>query len=166
MEETSLFSYLFDDDRCNAECCDFIVLNVKPELLQWLLDSSKEKIECWYDDRSALREGLSLSNTFDNKYNCVELITQSIHADDVCFYDGFDYDYWVKGDLNKSIDNMYKNFLKNILIKLKSETFPNGVLHGELINSGIFTIDYIWTLYKTDVNFSKNFKKIKLFSKK
>ena len=94
VENTTLSSYVFDKDRSNAEWYDIVVLRPDESILQSILASSEEKLGSWYDNLSALRQWLWLSNTFDDKYNCVELITQSISFDEnkkVPFSDDWEY---------------------------------------------------------------------------
>ena len=96
VENTRLDSYIFDLDRSGAEWYDLVVLRPDPSILQSILELSEDKLGSWYDNLSALRQWLWLPNTFNNKYNCVELVTQSIEFDDtekVYYWDEWDYSF-------------------------------------------------------------------------
>jgi len=141
VENTKLNSYIFDKDRSNAEWYDIVVLRPNASILQSLLKLSEDKIGSWYDNLSALRQWLWLSNTFDDKYNCVELVTQSmefIRNKKPYFIGTCEYPFLWK--LQKDLENMYIEDLKNELQDLRSKTHPNNLF--EFPN--LLTPVYLW----------------------
>lgn len=128
VENTTLNSYIFDKDRSGAEWYDIAVLRPDESILQSLLKSSEDKLGCWYDNLSALRQWFWLPNTFDDKYNCVELVTQSMEIDEnkrLFYSDTWEYSFLWK--LQRDIENMYNVDLKNEVQELKSMTHPNNL---------------------------------------
>ena len=124
VEETSFLSYLFDSDRCNAVWCDVIVLRPNPEILQFILDFSEWIIGFPYDDRAALRQWLWLPNNSNDRYNCVEIITQWIQmAEDS---GDIDWEMSLKWKIDENVIRLYYDYLRNIIIpSFKGKTFPN-----------------------------------------
>ena len=141
VEETTLESYLFDSDRCDAKCCDILVLRPIPEIRQSILDFSKDKIWCWYDSKAALRQWLWLQNDFNDKYNCVELVTHGIHRDSLYSQHG-EYAVWFKWDLQRNIDEIMNFVLDWKIAELNWKAFPN-----DLLNS-CFENQYMTTIFK------------------
>ncbi len=145
VENTTLSSYVFDKDRSNAEWYDIVVLRPDESILQSILASSEEKLGSWYDNLSALRQWLWLSNTFDDKYNCVELITQSISFDEnkkVPFSDDWEYSFLWK--LNENIRNIYIESMKNDVHKIRSKTHPNDFFEYQNLLIPV----YLWHISK------------------
>ena len=144
VENTMLDSYIFDKDRSGAEWYDIVVLRPDASILQSLLELSEDKIGSWYDNLSALRQWLWLPNTFNDKYNCVELVTQSIKFDEskkVYYWDERDYSFlW---QLQRDIENIYIEDLKNEIQRLRSDAFPANILE-----SSLFTNVYLTTINK------------------
>ena len=144
VENTRLDSYIFDLDRSGAEWYDLVVLRPDPSILQSILELSEDKLGSWYDNLSALRQWLWLPNTFNNKYNCVELVTQSIKFDEtkkVYYWDEWDYSFlW---QLQRDIENIYIEDLKNEIQRLRSDAFPANILE-----SSLFTNVYLTTINK------------------
>lgn len=141
VEETSFLSYLFDSDRCDAEYCDILVLRPIPEIRQSILDFSKDKIWSWYDSKTALRQWLWLQNDFNDKYNCVELVTNEIQRDSL-YSQGTEYAVWFKWDLQKNIDKTMNWVLDWKIAELNWKAFPN-----DLLNS-CFENQYMTTIFK------------------
>ena len=144
VENTTLNSYIFDKDRSNAEWYDIVVLRPDPTIVQSILKLSEEKLESWYDNLSALRQWFGLPNTFNDRYNCVELVTQSIFFDEsqmVHFDDSWDYSFSWK--LNKELEKLYAECLKIDVQDLRSKTFPD-----DLLDSSLFKEVYSSTISK------------------
>lgn len=141
VEETSFLSYLFDSDRCDAKYCDILVLRPIPEIRQSILDFSKDKIWCWYDSKAALRQWLWLQNDFNDKYNCVELVTHGIQRDSLYSQYG-EYAVWFKWDLQRNIDETMNFVLDWKIAELNWKSFPN-----DLLNS-CFESQYMTTIFK------------------
>lgn len=132
-------------DRSGAEWYDLIVLRSDPSILQSLLELSEDKLGSWYDNLSALRQWLWLSNTFDDRYNCVELVTQSIFFDEnkkVPFYDNWKYSFLWKFDEN--IRNIYVESMKSDVHKIKSKAHPNDLFEYQNLLVPI----YLWHISK------------------
>ncbi len=145
VENTKLDSYIFDKDRSNAKWYDIVVLRPDGSILQSILECSEEKLGSWYDNLSALRQGLWLSNNFNAKYNCVELITQSVSFDEgKKVYSSDDFDYSCLWQVNENIRNMYIEFLKSDVQKFKSKTYPNDFFEFP----ELFKIKYLTTINK------------------
>lgn len=141
VENTKLDSYIFDKDRSSAEWYDIVVLRPDASILQSLLKLSEDKIGSWYDNLSALRQWLWLNNTFDDKYNCVELVTQSMELDEgkrLFYSDAWEYSFLWK--LQRDIENMYHEGLKNEVQELKSMTHPNNLFEFP----DLVTPVYLW----------------------
>lgn len=143
VEETSFLSYLFDSDRCDANWCDVLVLRPIPEIRQSILDFSKDKILCWYDSKAALFQWLWLKNDFNDKYNCVELVTHWIQRDSL-YSQGTEYAVWFKWDLQKSIDETINSILDLKVDELNWMTFPNDLLG----NPWFFKDVYMTTIFR------------------
>lgn len=141
VEETLFLSYLFDSDRCDANWCDILVLRPIPEIRQSILDFSRDKIWCWYDDKVALCQWLWLKNDFNNKYNCVELVTHGIKRDTS---QRSEYPVWFKWDLQKSIDETINSILDLKVDELNWMTFPNDLLG----NPWFFKDVYMTTIFR------------------
>jgi len=143
VEETSFLSYLFDFDRCNAVGCDVIVLRPNPKILQSILDFSGWQIGSPYDNRAALRQWLGLPNNSNDRYNCVEIITQWVQmsqdSNDV------DWDMSLKWKIDENVIKSYNDYIRNVIIpNLRSKTFPNDFFeYPEL-----FKIVYVCTVSK------------------
>lgn len=80
IEETSLEDYLFSRSRCNVIGCDILVLRPKDRIKKAILKFSEERVWGKYDFEAALLQGLDIEQTEDERYNCVELITQGINS--------------------------------------------------------------------------------------
>ena len=145
VENTRLDSYIFDKDRSGAEWYDIVVLRPDASILQSLLELSEDKIGSWYDNLSALRQWLWLPNTFNDKYNCVELVTQSIEFDEtkkVSYWDEWEYSFlW---QLQRDIENIYVENLKLDIQNLRSETHPTNIFNFP----NLFTPVYLSTIKK------------------
>lgn len=126
VENTTLNSYIFDKDRSNAKWYDIVILRPDPTIVHSILNLSEEKLESWYDNLSALRQWFWLDNTFNDKYNCVELVTQSVSFDEnemVHFDDSWDYSFSWK--LNKDLEKIYIDYLQWRIQQLSPKAFPN-----------------------------------------
>lgn len=145
VENTRLDSYIFDKDRSGAEWYDIVVLRPDISIVQSLLDLSEDKIGLWYDNLSALRQWLWLPNTFNDKYNCVELVTQSIKFDEtkkVYYWDEWDYSFlW---QLQRNLENIYIEDFKNDIQRLRPETHPTNIF----MFPNLFTPVYLSTIKK------------------
>lgn len=142
VENTKLDSYIFDKDRSNAEWYDIVVLRPDGSILQSILECSEEKLGSWYDNLSALRQGLWMRSNFNNKYNCVELITQSIDFDND--FEKNDTYFWIKWDLQEQMDNLYYEWLYHQKDNLSWKTFPNDLFEYPCF----FKPVYLWSLSK------------------
>ena len=80
IEETSLEDYLFSRSRCNIIGCDILVLRPKDRIKKAILKFSEERVWGKYDFEAALLQGLEIEQAEDERYNCVELITQGINS--------------------------------------------------------------------------------------
>lgn len=143
VEETSFLSYLLDSDRCNADWCDVVILRPNPKVLQSILDFSEWQIGSPYDSRAALRQWLRLSNSFNDRYNCVEIITQWIQmledSGDV------DWEMSLKWKIDENVIKSYNDYIHNVIIpNLRGKTFPNDFFDYP----DLFKIVYVCTVSK------------------
>ena len=141
VEETSFLSYLFDSDRCDANWCDILVLRPIPEIRQSILNFSKDKIWCWYDSKAALFQWMWYKNDFNNKYNCVELITHWVkrNSDNS---DEFINSIWCKDDLQKNLNKNINICFDWEISELNWKAFPNDLLE----HSWLFKTVYLTTV--------------------
>ena len=143
VEETPFLSYLFDSDRCNADCCDVIVLRPDPKILQSILNFSEWIVGSPYDNRAALRQWAWLPNNFNDRYNCVEVVTQWIQMsedpDDICWEPS------LKWKINNDVIKLYCDYMcNNIIPNLRGKTFPNDFFDYP----DLFKIVYVCTVSK------------------
>lgn len=139
VENTTLNSYIFDKDRSNAKWYDIVILRPDPTILQSILKLSEEKLESWYDNLSALRQWFWLNNTFNDKYNCVELVTQSVsfNKDEMIHFDD-SWGYSFSWKLNKDLEKIYIDYMLWRIQEFSSKTFPNDLF--EFLD--LFTLVY------------------------
>lgn len=128
VEETTLESYVFDSDRCDADWYDVLILRPSFDIKQSILNFSKDKVWCWYDSKVALFQWMWYKNDFNDKYNCVELVTHGIKRDfDSCIEP--DYDLWCKGDLQRDLEKNIDKLLDWEISELNWKAFPNDLLN-------------------------------------
>lgn len=128
VEETSFLNYLFDSDRCDVDWCDVLILRPIPEIRQSILDFSESKIGFPYDSRAALRQWIGLTNSFNDRYNCVELITNGIRyeTDSIMVSD---YGFGIIWDLQKRLYDVFVWLDIQECYKLRWKTHPNDILN-------------------------------------
>ena len=80
IEETVLEDYLFSSSKCDVVWCDILVLRPKDRIKKSILKFSEERVWGKYDFEAALLQGLEIEQAEDERYNCVELITQVINS--------------------------------------------------------------------------------------
>jgi len=142
VEETSFLSYLLDPDRCNANWCDVIILRPIPEIRQSILDFSKDRIWCWYDSKVALMQWLWIQKKFDDKYNCVEIVTQWIEMPE--YVGNIESNMSFEWELYEKIYEENYKYLRNVLVpQIRTKSHPNDTF---LYLDYFFDMIYICTL--------------------